>query len=62
VAVALVLEVVNAALEAVVDALHPDAAAPIRCAKDRAAVAVLAASTGAGAAGVLMVASVAIAW
>jgi diacylglycerol kinase (ATP) len=53
---------VNSALEAVIDHLHPDQADPIRRAKDMAAGAVLIASAGAVVAGVLMVASVAIAW
>ena len=62
VAVALVLafEMINSALEAVIDHLHPDAADPIRRAKDMAAGAVLLASAGAAIAGVLMVASVAL--
>jgi undecaprenol kinase len=62
IALVLALEMVNSALEAVIDHLHPDAADPIRRAKDMAAGAVLAASAGAAVAGVLMVASVAITW
>lgn len=59
VALVLALELVNAALEAVIDHLHPGPADPIRRAKDMAAGAVLTASAGAAAVGVLMVASVA---
>ena len=62
IALVLALEMVNSALEAVIDHLHPDQADPIRRAKDMAAGAVLIASAGAVVAGVLMVASVAIAW
>jgi diacylglycerol kinase len=62
IALVLALEMVNAALEAVIDHLHPGTADPIRRAKDMAAGAVLAASAGAAIVGVLMVASVAIAW
>jgi diacylglycerol kinase (ATP) len=61
IALVLALEMVNAALEAVIDHLHPGPADPIRRAKDMAAGAVLAASAGAAIVGVLMVASVAIA-
>jgi diacylglycerol kinase (ATP) len=62
IALVLALEMVNAALEAVIDHLHPDAADPIRRAKDMAAGAVLAASAGAAIVGVLMVASVTAGW
>jgi diacylglycerol kinase (ATP) len=62
IALVLALELINSALEAVVDHLHPDAADPIRRAKDMAAGAVLFASAGAAVAGVLMVASVALGW
>lgn len=58
----LALEIVNSALEAVIDHLHPDAADPIRRAKDMAAGAVLAASAGAAVTGMLMVASVVLGW
>ncbi len=62
IALVLALEMVNSALEAVIDHLHPAAADPIRRAKDMAAGAVLAASAGAAIAGMLMVASVALGW
>jgi undecaprenol kinase len=64
IAVALVisLELVNAAIEAVIDHLHPEQAPEIRRAKDMAAGAVLIAAAGAAAAGVLMVLSVAFGW
>ena len=64
VAIALVLacEMINSALEAVIDHLHPDAADPIRRAKDMAAGAVLVASAGATIAGVLMVISAVLRW
>lgn len=62
IALVLSLEMVNSALEAVIDHLHPDAADPIRRAKDMAAGAVLVASAGAAAVGVLMVSSVAFGW
>lgn len=60
VALVLALELVNAALEAAIDHLHPDPADPIRRTKDMAAGAVLMASAGAAAVGVLMVAAVAL--
>ncbi|HET7714348.1 MAG TPA: diacylglycerol kinase [Bauldia sp.] len=62
IALVLALELVNSALEAVIDHLHPGEAKPIRRAKDMAAGAVLAASTGAAVVGVLMVTSVALEW
>jgi len=62
IALVLALEMVNAALEAVIDHLHPDKADPIRRAKDMAAGAVLVASAGAAIAGMLMVVSVALGW
>jgi diacylglycerol kinase (ATP) len=62
IALVLALEMVNSALEAVIDHLHPDQADPIRRAKDMAAGAVLVASAGAAVAGVFMVASTALGW
>ena len=59
IALVLALELINSALEAVIDHVHPDAADPIRRAKDMASGAVLAASAGATGVGVLMVLAVA---
>lgn len=53
----LALELVNSALEYLIDHLHPALADPIRDAKDAAAGAVLLASIAALAAGVAMLAS-----
>ena len=57
IALVLALEMINSALEAIIDHLHPDEAAAVRRAKDMAAGAVLVASAGAAVVGVLMVAS-----
>jgi undecaprenol kinase len=54
----LALELVNSALEAMIDHLHPDVAPAIKIAKDAAAGAVLLASVAAALVGVLMVLSV----
>jgi undecaprenol kinase len=62
IALVLALELVNSALEAILDHLHPDEASAVRRAKDMAAAGVLAASAGAAVAGLLMVASVAFGW
>lgn len=51
------LELVNSALEYLIDHVHPDFAAPIGLAKDAAAGAVLLASLGALAAGAMMLVS-----
>jgi undecaprenol kinase len=55
-AIALVLaaELLNSALEALIDHLHPDAHASIRVAKDMAAASVLLVSLGAAAVGLLL--------
>ena len=58
VALVLALELVNSALEALIDHLHPGIAPAIKIAKDAAAGAVLVASIGAAAVGALMVLSV----
>jgi undecaprenol kinase len=58
----LALEVINSALEAILDHLHPDEADAVRRAKDMAAGAVLVASAGAAVVGVLMAASVILDW
>ncbi|HEX9954729.1 MAG TPA: diacylglycerol kinase [Allosphingosinicella sp.] len=55
IALVLALEAANAALEYVIDLLHPGIAEEIRHAKDAAAGAVLIASAGAAAIGLLMV-------
>jgi undecaprenol kinase len=57
IALVLALELLNTALECVVDHLHPEAAPEIKLAKDIAAGAVLVASAGAVAIGTLMLAS-----
>jgi undecaprenol kinase len=54
----LALEVLNSALEAMIDHLHPEIAPAIKVAKDAAAGAVLVASIGAAIVGMLMLASV----
>jgi undecaprenol kinase len=54
IALVLALEAVNAALEYLIDHLHPDIAAEIGHAKDAAAGAVLIASTGAVCIGAMM--------
>ena len=58
VALVLALELLNSALEAMIDHLHPDIAPAIKIAKDAAAGAVLLASFGAAVVGALMLASV----
>jgi diacylglycerol kinase (ATP) len=58
VALVLLLEMVNAALEYVIDRLHPDVHDEIMFAKDAAAGAVLLASIGSLVVGALMVVSV----
>ena len=56
--VVLALEAINAALEYLLDHLHPEIAEPIKCAKDAAAGAVLIASLAAlGIAALMLVAS-----
>ena len=55
ISVVLALEAVNASLEYLIDLLHPQFAEEIRHAKDAAAGAVLIASAGAAAVGLLMV-------
>jgi undecaprenol kinase len=54
----LALELINSALEALIDHLHPDVAPAIKIAKDAAAGAVLLASIAAALVGVLMLVSV----
>ena len=54
----LALELVNSALEYLIDHVHPDMAPAIKRAKDAAAAAVLVASFGAAVIGLLMVCSV----
>jgi len=51
----LALEMVNAAIEYMIDHIHPDVAPEIRRAKDVAAAAVLVASAGAAVVGLLMI-------
>jgi undecaprenol kinase len=58
VALVLALELLNSALEAMIDRLHPDIAPAIKLAKDAAAGAVLVASIGAAVVGALMLLSV----
>jgi undecaprenol kinase len=58
IAMVLTLELLNSALEAMIDHLHPDIAPAIKVAKDAAAGAVLVASIGAAAVGALMLTSV----
>lgn len=55
IALVLTLEMVNAAIEYMIDHIHPDVAPEIRRAKDVAAAAVLVASAGAAVVGLLMV-------
>jgi diacylglycerol kinase (ATP) len=55
IALVVALEAMNAALEYMIDRLHPEIHEEIRCAKDAAAGAVLLASLGAAAVGALMV-------
>ena len=55
IALVLGLELLNTALECVIDHLHPEKAPEIKLAKDIAAGAVLLASVGAVAVGVLMI-------
>jgi len=62
IALVLAIEMINSALEAILDHLHPGEAAAVRRAKDMAAGAVLLASAGAAVVGVLMVASVIRGW
>jgi undecaprenol kinase len=62
IALVLALELLNSALEAVIDHLHPDIAPAIKLAKDAAAGAVLLASLGAAVIGALMLVSVARSW
>ena len=57
IALVLALELANSALEYLLDHLHPDRAREIGAAKDSAAAAVLVASLGAAAIGVLMLAA-----
>jgi undecaprenol kinase len=58
IALVLVLELLNSALEAMIDHLHPDIAPAIKIAKDAAAGAVLVASSSAAVVGALMLVSV----
>lgn len=55
IALVLALEMVNSAIEYMIDHIHPDVAPEIRRAKDVAAAAVLVASAGAALVGLLMV-------
>jgi undecaprenol kinase len=55
IALVLALEMVNAAIESMIDHLHPEVAPEIRRAKDVAAAAVLVASAGAAVVGLLMI-------
>ena len=55
IALVLALELLNTALECVIDHLHPETAPEIKLAKDIAAGAVLLASIGAVAVGMLMI-------
>ena len=57
-ALVLALELLNSALEYLIDHVHPDQAPAIKHAKDAAAAAVLLASLGAACVGVLMLISV----
>lgn len=56
IALVLALEMINAAIEYMIDHIHPDVAPEIRRAKNVAAAAVLVASLGAAVVGFLMVA------
>jgi diacylglycerol kinase (ATP) len=58
IALVLALELLNTALECVIDHLHPETAPEIKLAKDIAAGAVLLASIGAVAVGLSMIAAV----
>ena len=58
IALVLTLELLNTAMECLIDHLHPETAPEIKLAKDIAAGAVLMASIGAVAVGLLMVVSV----
>ncbi len=58
IALVLALELLNTAIECVIDHLHPETAPAIKLAKDIAAGAVLVASIGAACVGSLMIASV----
>ncbi len=58
IALVLALELLNTAIECVIDHLHPETAPEIKLAKDIAAGAVLVASIGAACVGVLMTVSV----
>ena len=58
IALVLGLELLNTAIEGVIDHLHPETAPEIKLAKDIAAGAVLLASIGAACVGLLMVASI----
>lgn len=55
IALVLALEMVNAAIEYMIDHIHPDVAPEIRHAKDVAAAAVLVASASAAVVGLLMI-------
>ncbi len=55
VALVLAVELVNSAIEYMIDHIHPDIAPEIRRAKDVAAASVLVASAGAALVGILMV-------
>ena len=55
IALVLALELINSAVETVIDHMHPEAAPEIKLAKDIAASAVLIASAGAVAVGLLMI-------
>ena len=58
IALVLTLELLNTAMECLIDHLHPETAPEIKLAKDIAAGAVLMASIGAATVGLLMVVSV----
>jgi undecaprenol kinase len=58
IALVLALELLNTALECVIDHLHPETAPEIKLAKDIAAGAVLVASVGAVAVGILMIVAI----
>jgi undecaprenol kinase len=58
IALVLALELLNTAIECLIDHLHPETAPEIKLAKDIAAGAVLMASAGAACVGLLMVVSV----
>ncbi|MCB1500976.1 MAG: diacylglycerol kinase [Bauldia sp.] len=62
IALVLALEMINSALEAILDHLHPGEATAVRRAKDMAAGAVLVASAGAAVIGMLMLAAVVLGW